>query len=118
MNKKEILRVERTVNRWKTMMDLGHITIGNYYSDEESENIAEVVTSWEYRQAAIIWFGKNVIELNQQELDLATVHELSHIIVSPMSDHLPDEHHKLEEFVVESIARAIMGVQNGNIKRT
>lgn len=112
MNKKEIQRVERTVERWQTTMDLGHFTIGTYFSDEESENIAEVVTSWEYRQAAIIWFSKNVKELSDEELDDAAIHELSHIIVAPMSDHLPEEHHKLEEFVVESIAKAIRGVRD------
>jgi hypothetical protein len=113
MNKKEIQRVERTVSRWQTVMGLGGVTLSNYFSDEESSSIAEVVTAWEYQQAGIIWFSQNVIELSQQELDEAAVHELGHILVAPMSDHLPEEHHKLEEFTVTAITKAILGVRNG-----
>lgn len=108
MNKKEILRVERTVAKWQKIAELGHITISNYFADEESDNIAEVVTAWEYHQAAIIWYNPNVIDLTQDELDHAAAHEISHIIVAPMSDFLPEEHHKIEEFVVEGIARALI----------
>lgn len=105
-------RVERTVKKWQTVMDLGFISIYNHFSDTESKNIAEVVTSWEYREAAIVWYNNQIRTLSQDELDSAAVHELGHIIVAPMSDHLPNKHHKLEEFVVESIAKAIMGVRN------
>lgn len=94
-------------------MNLGFVTVSNYFADEESENIAEVVTSWEYRQAAIIWYTSNVSQLDQKGLDEAAVHELSHILVAPMSDHLPAEHYRLEEFVVESIARAILNTKRG-----
>ena len=93
-------------------MDLGFISIYNHFSDLESKNIAEVVTNWEYREAGIVWYNQQVRDLSQEELDAAAVHELGHIIVAPMSDHLPARHHKLEEFVVESIAKAIMGVHN------
>lgn len=97
-------------------MDLGFISIYNHFSDSESKNIAEVVTNWEYREAAIVWYNNQIRTLSQDELDSAAVHELGHIIVAPMSDHLPNKHHKLEEFVVESIAKAIMGVRNAPIQ--
>lgn len=104
--------IEKTVKRWQTVMDLGFVTVHNYFSDEEVEQTAEVITSWEYREAAIVWYNKNCKDLSQDEIDHAAVHELSHIIVAPMSDNLPAKHIKLEEFCVESIARAIMGVKN------
>ena len=113
MNNKERKNIERTVSRWQTVMDLGFITIQNAFSDEEVEQTAEVITNWEYREAAIIWYNKNCEDLTQEELDRCAVHELGHIIVAPMSDHLAEEHHKLEEFVVESITKAILGVKNG-----
>lgn len=106
-------RVERTVAKWQTAMDLGFVSIYNSFSDEESKNIAEVITSWEYREAAIIWYNNQIKTMSQNELDEAAVHELGHIIVAPMSDHLPAKHVKLEEFVVESITKAILGVNNG-----
>jgi len=105
--------IEKTVARWQAVMDLGFITVSNYFSDEEVPQTAEVVTNWEYREAAIVWYTNNCKDLTQDELDSAAVHELGHIIVAPMSDHLPNKHHKLEEFVVESIARAIIGVRDG-----
>lgn len=107
--------IEKTVKRWQAIMDLGFITVHNYFSDEEVEQTAEVVTSWEYREAAIVWYNIHAKELTQDELDAAAVHELGHIIVAPMSDFLPKKHQKLEEFVVESIAKAILGVKNANI---
>lgn len=105
-------RVERTVKRWQTVMDLGFVSIYNYFSDEESKNIAEVMTNWEYREAGIVWYNQHIRKLAQEQLDEVVVHELGHIIVAPMSDHLPNKHHKLEEFVVESITKAIIGVRN------
>ena len=113
MNNREKKNIERTVAKWQTAMNLGGTAIHNFFSDEEVENTAEVITSWEYHEAAIIWYTKNCEQLTQEELDEAAVHELGHILVAPMSDHLPDEHHKLEEFVVSSITKAIMGVKNG-----
>jgi hypothetical protein len=101
--------IEKTVARWQTVMDLGFITVKNYFSDEAPEHTAEVITNWEYREAAIIWY-QSAAELTQDELDEAAIHELGHILVAPMSDHLPSKHHKLEEFCVQSIARAILGV--------
>lgn len=92
-------------------MDLGFVSIQNYFSDKEPPQTAEVITNWEYREAAIIWYPK-AAELTQDELDQCAVHELGHIIVAPMSDYLLVKHHKLEEFVCESIARAIIGVRN------
>lgn len=106
-------RVERRVRHWQTVMDLGFVSIYNYFSDEESKNIAEVVTNWEYREAAIVWYNKQIRTMTQEEIDEAAVHELGHIIVAPMSDHLPNKHHKLEEFVVSSITKAIIGVRDG-----
>jgi len=94
-------------------MDLGFVSIYNYFSDEESKNIAEVMTNWEYREAGIVWYNQHIRKISQEHLDETVVHELGHIIVAPMSDHLPNKHHKLEEFVVESITKAIIGARNG-----
>ena len=118
MNNREKKNIERTVSRWQTAMNLGNVTVHNFFSDEEVPQTAEVVTSWEYQEAAIVWYTKNCEELTQQELDEAAVHELGHILVAPMSDHLPNKHHKLEEFVVTSIMKAIMGVRNERTSRT
>lgn len=104
--------IEKTVKRWQTVMDLGFVTVHNFFSDEDPEQTAEVVTNWEYREAAIVWYAK-ARDLTQDELDAAAVHELGHVIVAPMSDYLPKKHLKLEEFVVESIAKAILGVRDG-----
>ena len=103
--------IEKTVARWQTAMDLGFITIHNHFSDEDPAQTAEVITNWEYREAMIIWYAK-ANDLTKDELDEVTVHELSHILVAPMSDHLPAKHIKLEEFVVSSITKAILGVRN------
>jgi len=112
MNNKEKRNIERTVTRWQTAMDLGFISIQNFFSDEDPAHTAEVITSWEYREAGIIWYAK-ASGMTQEEIDEVAIHELSHILVAPMSDHLPAKHHKLEEFVVSSITKAILGAKNG-----
>ena len=101
-------KIEKAVYKWQHIMDLGFVAIQNEFSDEASDNIAQVVTNWEYREAAIIWYNEQCKDLTPDEVDRAAVHELSHILVAPMSDYLPNKHHKLEEFTVESIARAII----------
>lgn len=116
MNNREKRNIERTVKRWQTAMDLGFVSVTNYFSDEDPAQTAEVITNWEYREAAIVWYAK-ASDLTQDELDQCAVHELGHIIVAPMSDHLPSKHRKLEEFCVESIAKAILGVRNEVRKR-
>lgn len=113
MNNKEKKNIERTVTRWQTIMNLGFISIENHFSDLEVEQAAEVITSWEYREAAIVWYTKNCENATQKEIDETAVHELSHILVAPMSDHLPNKHSKLEEFVVSSITNAILSAKNG-----
>jgi len=111
MNNREKLRIERRVHHWQAVMDLGFITVHNFFSDEDPEQTAEVLTNWEYREAAIVWYAK-ANGMTQEEVDEVVVHELGHVIVAPMSDHLPNKHHKLEEFVVSSLTKAIMGVRN------
>ena len=115
MNNKEKRNIERTVTRWQTAMDLGFITVHNFFSDEDPEQSAEVLTNWEYREAAIVWYAK-ANGMTQEEIDEVVVHELGHIIVAPMSDHLPNKHHKLEEFVVSSLTKAILGVRNEKVR--
>jgi len=100
--------IGRRVEFWRGTMDLGFIAVHNFFSDEEVPQTAEVLTNWEYREAAIIWYRSNCENLSPAEIDEVVVHELSHVLVAPMSDHLPNKHHKLEEFVVESISRAII----------
>lgn len=108
MNEKQKRNIERTVSKFETALGLGFVAIQNTFSDEEVEHTAEVITNWEYREAAIIWYTKNCENLTQEELEEVVIHELGHIIVAPMSDHLPKKHRKLEEFVVSSITRAII----------
>ena len=116
MNNREKKNIERTVNRWQSAMDLGFVTVQNYFNDEESIATAEIITNWEYREAAIVWNTPNLQGLTQKDLDEVAIHELGHIIVAPMSDYLPNKHRKLEEFVVQGITRAIINISYGKLR--
>jgi hypothetical protein len=107
MKPKEIVK---SVKYWQDMMHINFVKIENTFSLEENENIAEVETNWEYREANITWYVKNC-DIPDEDMHATITHELSHIIVAPMSDFLPSKHKKLEEFVVESISRAIMNIK-------
>lgn len=108
-------RIQSSVDYWQYQMDLDSVKINNLFYKSKSDDIARVEPTWEYRRATIQWFMRNTIELDQSELDEAVTHELTHIIVAPMADFLPEEHIKLEEFVVEGLSRIILKIKRGEL---
>lgn len=71
---------------------------------------AATTTTWEYRSAKITWYLSTVCRIDDDELEWTAVHEYVHVLMAPLATLVPpkDLHGKLEEFVTESLARAIM----------
>lgn len=104
-------RVEDFSKYWTTKLDLGWLTIKNLYSesfhDEEASLVAETESDWEYRQGTTTWYLPRVAGLTDETLENTVIHELVHILVSPIESEIAERYDKQAEFAVESVARAI-----------
>lgn len=95
-----------TTRLYQQVMGLGHIAINHYFNTQElSENVAECNPLWEYQTADITWFLKG-----HEDMDVVNVavHELAHVLLAPIQEHVPKKHEKISEWVTESLAKAII----------
>lgn len=95
-----------TTTLFQQVMNLGHIAISHTFNTHElSETVAECNTLWEYQSADITWYLKGHEDMDVENV---AVHELTHIILAPIQEHVPRKHEKISEWVTESIAKAII----------
>lgn len=109
-------RVGHLVDRWVDLMAMEHIDIVNLFSDglhgEEADTpevtAAITTASWEYRKAEIHWYLPMVAAMSDEGLEEVVVHELCHVLLGPLKDHIKAGANKLEELATENAARAIL----------
>lgn len=95
-----------TTTLYQQVMGIGAITINHVFNTTElSENVAECEPLWEYHTADITWYLKG-----HEDMDVASVavHELVHVMLAPIQEHVPKKHNKLSEWVTEAVAKAII----------
>lgn len=109
-------RVTTAVDRCVDLMDLSHIRVSNVFSDiahgeetGECELTAAITdSSWEYRQASITWYLPMIASMSDADLEVCVVHELCHVLLGPIREHLKASGAKLDELATENVARAIL----------
>lgn len=97
------------------MMQLSHFTIVHTFQEVhecDPDVYADTTALWEYRHADVTWYMRKMATAGAL-LDNVIAHEMVHILLSPMSQHIPKKYTEQEEFTVESIARALLGVRDG-----
>ena len=98
-----------TTKLYQQVMGLGHIAINHIFDTRElSESLAECTPLWEYQTADIKWYLKG-----HEDMDVVNVavHELSHVLLAPIQEHVPKKYEKISEWVTESLAKAIINAK-------
>jgi hypothetical protein len=115
----EEARILEATARWEHELEMGWLSIGHIFVDqvrgEESDDIestaAVTYASWEYRHATITWYLPAVGTMTDEALNDVVVHELVHVLLAPLRDHLKPGSIKQEEFATECVARAIVAAR-------
>ena len=114
-------RLLEAIHTWKHLVppgwDIHHLFIESKVDTESPEVLAETECHWQYHQATIRWSLPNVAGVHDKYLDATVVHELVHVLVSPMETLLRTDENEHSgavnatcEFAVEAVARAILRV--------
>jgi hypothetical protein len=94
MNDKEVRELTRKISKvfdkWKDILGLGghrfSLSFERSYCVNDSNVIAKVSPSWQYKNHHITFFLPKINDLDtERELEEAVVHELVHILVHPIS---------------------------------
>ena len=98
--------------KWQTIMDLGHFTINHVFveslKEDEPDTLADTKTFWQYRQARIRWFMPALSQFDKPEVENAMVHELTHVLLSPISDNMKANKDDFMELSTENVTRALI----------
>ncbi len=114
-------RIQETVKVWKLLeppgWDIRHLFIEGKTDTESPDVMAETDAAWEYHQATVRWSLPAVAGADQKYLDGTLVHELVHVLLSPMESQLRTDEgdharivNGLCEHAVDAVARAILRV--------
>lgn len=114
-------RLVETIHVWKHLVppgwDVKHLFIESKVDTESPETLAETDAAWQYHQATIRWSLPNVAGVDDKYLDGTVVHELVHVLLSPMESLLRTDEGEHSgavngtcEYAVEAVARAILRV--------
>jgi hypothetical protein len=120
-NRQAKSRIQASVRLWKHLIPPGwtvrHLFIEGKVDTESADVVAETDAAWQYHQATIRWSLPAVAGLDQKYLDATVVHELVHVLLSPMESQLRTDEgdhagivNGLCEFTVEAVSLAILRV--------
>lgn len=114
-------RVQAYIDKWFKAMGLGWFQVTmTWQRERDSDNpntAARTISSWQYRNAEIIWFVPALVDNDDYFLEGIVVHEFTHILLSPLllvdaKEDLPLQH----EYATECVARAIQGAREAGEK--
>lgn len=105
---KQKSRVELVWRKWVEVLGLNHYHIEVTYSRERSKDfeacLASSQSDWHYRQMFVFFYLPQVQSLADERLDNLVLHEIAHMLVSPIAKGTDSEKHEL---ATENVALAI-----------
>lgn len=105
-------RIESLIHKWFKPIGMGWWQVDFHYererADQSPDTVGMTTSNWQYRTGDITFFLPTCSEINDDKLEEAVVHELTHILVSPLQDLSDDRARDITEFTVTSIARALI----------
>lgn len=106
-------RIQAAIKRWKCLVppgfDVKHVFNEASAGEGEETVLANTVAQWEYHSATIKWYLPVCASCTADELERTVVHELVHVLTSPMEAHLRSgKMNATCEHTVEGIARAFL----------
>jgi len=82
--------------------------------DGDERVVCDTTADWEYRQVGFVWSLFQLPSLTDEELHAIAVHEIVHMLMSPIWNELSEPQqtrlHKNNELATENIARVISHV--------
>lgn len=110
----EQARIEACMDDLLETLEMAWVTVNYKFSTKIGDDrvAAETTTDWEYRQATIEFSLPITTLATDLELRRICVHELVHVLVSPMEMQIKDKDlaNKLCELAVENVTRALMEI--------
>lgn len=110
-------RVREFADDWEPLLDLPGISVTHKFHDRyfDEENLdttaANTVYQWEYRQAVIHWYLPTVARMDDNDIEMAVVHEYAHLLTGPVRDLITSNKHERLELATENVARALIFIK-------
>jgi hypothetical protein len=105
-------RVQKFWNKWFKTIGLGWFRVEVHWNrlrnEDYPDEVAHTTTNWQYRQAAVTFNLPACVDLNDEVLEEAVIHEMSHILVGGIQDFRDDQAREITEYTVTTVARAIL----------
>ncbi len=122
--KTQIARIQKLIDRWIRPLGLDWWRIHVHYERNPSPDkdgsyvgLMRMETHWEYLVASITVFLPHMVDMKDQDLEIAFLHELSHILVAEMRPaKCDDDYVRHEERVVSTLAYAFYWSREATLK--
>lgn len=105
-------RVQKVWDRWYTPLGMNWWRIDCNWEREREEDswhtIGKTYCNWEYRTANITFYLPACVDLNDDKLEEAIVHEFVHVLAMPIHDCRDDQAREITEHTVTTIARSLI----------
>lgn len=123
--KAEVKRVKDILDKWRDILGLHKDRFSFSWVREsnrqEPNAVADVTASWEYRNHHVNVYLPESQKLDKQELEECLVHELCHVLLSPLWDSTEGKSQaeiEKNEYATTSVAYAILwAYEAGQLKK-
>jgi hypothetical protein len=114
-------KLSKIVRVWSHKMGLGWYRIDIKYVNDfaydkntDTRDVAATTKSdWQYRQALITFYMPKLAPSTDEELIETVVHELAHVLISPIEDFTDDSVSQMTEYTTTCVANALLWVHKG-----
>ena len=114
-------RVRKYWDKWFSSIGMGWWQIDlNWERDREPDSwntIGMTHCNWQYRTGDITFYLPACVDLTDDQLEEAVVHEFVHILAMPIHDMRDDQARDITEHTVTTIARAIIWARQAGEKK-
>lgn len=104
-------RVKKYLDKWQKPCGFGWFSINVEFDRErdhdEPGTLGKCWSNWQYRQGTIKFYLPVVEEQRDDELEMSVIHELCHLIVSPLQDFSTPEKREITEYTTTTVAEAL-----------
>jgi hypothetical protein len=109
---REKARIQKLLNKWRAA-GFGWFRLTYSWLRETKDNndlsaAAECSAQWEYKQAHITFYLPMFVGKTDEEVESIVVHELSHILTSPIQNFSDDDSRQMTEFSTSMVADALL----------
>lgn len=109
---KQRQRVIKYWDKWYNVLGIHWWRINRNWHRERREDspntFGDCSTDWEYRNATINFYLLVAIDMSDNALEEAVVHEFVHVLAAPLHDFRDDQAREITEHTVTTIARQIV----------